>query len=248
MQLTPKQSDDIQDEYDTDYDNGGQFDPEDTTHHTDYDDEMLADVHEVKERKKAVRLDKSDTNYVVGKEINEAADVYAKAYKAWKDSDFTIPRPVMSDTLAIMIKKIATRTVYNPKFIKFPSIRDEMVSGAIMDCIAYGHNFNIDAPTRSGQVNAFSYFSTICMNAYIKRIQTEKSQYMIKVKYVQSSEMAERIDEIFEQCDDESSYGVVSQIRHYYNVELPKPKRKPTEDDPDFIPAEPSGLELFLED
>lgn len=211
-----------------------------------HDDEMLHDVDEQTERKKTVRLAKTDANYVQGAEINAAAEEYSKAWHKWNDSKEKLPRPVMSDKLALMITKIANRTVYNPKFIKFPSIRDEMVSGAIMDCIAYGHNFNVDAVTRSGQINAFSYFSTICMNAYIKRIKTEKRQYLTKVKYVQSVEMSDRIAEIFENCDDDSSDGVVSQIRNYYNATLPEPKRKPQEGDPDYIKPDPVGLEHFL--
>jgi hypothetical protein len=210
-------------------------------------DEMSQEIDNGEGRKKTVRQDKDDGNYVSNKELIAAATEYHNSWQAWKESDYTIPRPVMSDALALMIKKIASRTVYNAKFIKFPAIREEMVSGAIVNCLAYGHNFNPNAETRSGQVNAFGYFTQICTNAYIQRIKLEKSQYLIKAKYVQSIEMADQIDQVFEQCDDDNSYGVASQIRHFYNVNLPDPKRKPREGDPDYIPPEPKGLENFFE-
>lgn len=207
--------------------------------------------------KKRVRLEKTHEHYVNNAELLVEMTAYSNAYREWKASDFTTDKPVMSERLGSMVMKIANRTVYNPKYIRFPSIREEMVSDAIENIIAYSHNFKPDAPTRSGRPNPFSYITTICMNAYKQRIVAEKHEFMIKAKYVQSGQIQDQLDEVMGDAENSNSAGIRANIEMYYNVQLPTKDKldlstpekvdKMLDEHAETEPeAEPEGLECFF--
>lgn len=56
---------------------------------------------------------------------------------------------------------------------------------AVENCLRAINNYNIDAATRTGKPNAFSYFTQICYFAFIRRITKEKKQQDIKFKYIE---------------------------------------------------------------
>lgn len=190
-------------------------------------DELVQDIDtqdspDNEQPKKKKRLKRGDANYVNNAELLVEFSHYREAYDIWKESDEDGPRPRMSQFLGEMISKIAHRAVFHPKWVKFPSIREEMVSDAIANVMAYGHNFNHKAETRSGAPNPFGYVTQICNNAYMQRITREKRQFMTKAKWVQSSAMREQIEQIFDDTDGGSTgEGLASMIRMYYNVDLP---------------------------
>lgn len=203
--------------------------------------------------KKRVRLEKTHEHYVNNAELLVEMTAYAKSYSEWIDSDYTIDKPVMGSRLGELVMKIANRTVYNPKFIRFPSIREEMVSDAICNVLAYSHNFNPNAETRSGRPNPFGYITTICMNAYIQRIVSEKREFMIKAKYVQSGQIQDQLDEVMGDADNANSAGIRSNIEMFYNVQLPTKEKEvlKSQEDVDKMleehaEVEPEGLECFF--
>ena len=56
---------------------------------------------------------------------------------------------------------------------------------AVENCLRAIGNYNIEAATRTGKPNAFSYFTQICYFAFIRRITKEKKQQDIKFKYIE---------------------------------------------------------------
>ena len=56
---------------------------------------------------------------------------------------------------------------------------------AVENCLRAIGNYNIEAATRTGKPNAFSYFTQICYFAFIRRITKEKKQQDIKFRYIE---------------------------------------------------------------
>jgi DNA-directed RNA polymerase specialized sigma24 family protein len=88
------------------------------------------------------------------------------------------PKPQVSNYIGECILKIANHLSYKPNFINY-SYREEMISDGIENCLMYIDNFN---PERSS--NPFAYFTQIIYFAFIRRIQKEKKQTLIKGKIV----------------------------------------------------------------
>jgi len=101
--------------------------------------------------------------------------------------------------------KISRRLTYNHKFINY-TFKDDMISDALYDCVRFAKKFkevyvNKDGETLPG--NPFSYLTTICFNAFLRRIDKEKTQ-----KYVKAMIVAESPDEDFldSACEDDAHY------------------------------------------
>lgn len=87
-------------------------------------------------------------------------------------------KPIVSNYIGECLLLIATRLSYKPNFINY-TYREEMISDGIENCLMYIDNFD---PTKSS--NPFAYFTTIISYAFIRRIQKEKKQTLIKGKIV----------------------------------------------------------------
>jgi len=68
----------------------------------------------------------------------------------------------LSDKAVLMFQQIAERLSRKLKYTN-PDDRDDCVGQAICDCISYWRNYN---PEKS--LNAFSYFTQICVNGFQK--------------------------------------------------------------------------------
>jgi len=68
-----------------------------------------------------------------------------------------------------------------------------MVMDAVENCLKAIGNYNLDAATRTGNPNAFAYFTQITWYAFLRRIAKEKKQQDIKMKYLSSSGLEEFI-------------------------------------------------------
>ena len=88
------------------------------------------------------------------------------------------PKPQLSRYLGECILKIATHLSYKPNFINY-TFREEMISDGIENCLIYFNNFNPEKYS-----NPFAYFTQIIYYAFIRRIQKEKKQTLIKGKIV----------------------------------------------------------------
>lgn len=87
-------------------------------------------------------------------------------------------KPQVSNYIGECILKIANHLSYKPNFINY-TYREEMISDGVENCLMYIDNFD---PNRSS--NPFAYFTQIVWYAFIRRIQREKKQTLIKGRII----------------------------------------------------------------
>ena len=119
---------------------------------------------------------KKPEHYVDNKLFLEAMKEYRKSCnKAKKEKK---NKPPVTDYIGSCFLKIANHLSYRPNFINY-TFRDDMVSDGIENCLQYLDNFN---PAKSS--NPFAYFTQIIYYAFVRRIQKEKKQTIIKQKLI----------------------------------------------------------------
>lgn len=115
-------------------------------------------------------------HYVNNPDFLKALKEYkAKVKEAEESGD---PKPQVSHYIGECILKIANHLSYKPNFINY-TYREEMISDGIENCLMYIDNFN---PEKSS--NPFAYFTQIIYYAFLRRIQKEKKQTLIKGKII----------------------------------------------------------------
>jgi len=90
-------------------------------------------------------------------------------------------KPPVTDYIGGCFLKIANHLSYRPNFINY-TFRDDMISDGIENCLQYLNNFD---PSKSN--NPFAYFTQIIYYAFVRRIQKEKKQVIIKHKILTDS-------------------------------------------------------------
>ena len=122
---------------------------------------------------------KKSEHYVNNKELLEALIVYRAKVAHAKEND--LPKPRITNYLGECFLKIATHLSYKPNFVNY-MFREDMISDGIENCVQYIHNFD---PEKSR--NPFAYFTQIIHYAFLRRIQKEKKQQVIKRKLILKS-------------------------------------------------------------
>ena len=122
---------------------------------------------------------KKKVHYVNNKQFLEAIVERKLLLKEAEESD--LPKPQVTNYLGECILKIANHLSYRPNFINY-TYKEEMISDGIENCLQYVKNFN---PEKSN--NPFAYFTQIIYYAFIRRIQKEKKQQVIKRKLILKS-------------------------------------------------------------
>jgi len=118
-------------------------------------------------------------HYVNNKDFLAAMTEYRNlCNKAKKDKK---DKPLVTDYIGECFLKIANHLSYRPNFINY-TFRDDMISDGIENCLQYLDNFD---PSKSK--NPFAYFTQIIYYAFIRRIQKEKKQVIIKHKILTDS-------------------------------------------------------------
>lgn len=100
------------------------------------------------------------------------------------------PAPVMPRYVAECFLKIAEGLSHKSNFVRY-TYREEMVMDAVENCLRAVQNYDIDAATRKGKPNAFGYFTQISWYAFLRRIQKEKKQQDVKLKFLAESGLEE---------------------------------------------------------
>lgn len=118
-----------------------------------------------------------------------------------------IEEPPIPDFVVDSMIKIANRLSYKPNFLNY-SFKDELISDALYDCIRFAKKFN---PAKSS--NPFSYITTICFNAFLRRIDKEKTQTYIKGKIISESLPEDFLDAHCQQDDAEFTNQYVDFLR-----------------------------------
>ena len=122
---------------------------------------------------------KKTEHYVDNKKFLEAMKEYRKNCNKAKREKRN--KPPVTDYIGSCFLKIANHLSYRPNFINY-TFRDDMISDGIENCLQYLNNFN---PEKSN--NPFAYFTQIIYYAFIRRIQKEKKQVIIKQRMIAES-------------------------------------------------------------
>ena len=127
-------------------------------------------------------------HYVNNKEFSFAVVDYVKSVKLAESEDREPPK--VTDYIANCFLKISEGLSHKSNFIRY-TYREEMVMDAVENCLKAIHNYNIEAATRTGNPNAFAYFTQISYYAFLRRIAKEKKQQDVKFKYIESAAIEE---------------------------------------------------------
>ena len=131
---------------------------------------------------------KEKPHYVNNKDFSEAVVEYVKEVNEAVSKDRQIP--VVPNYVAECLLKIAERLSHKSNFVRY-TYREEMVMDAVENCLKALGNYDVDAATRGGKPNAFGYFTQISWYAFLRRIQKEKKQQDLKLKYIAESGLDE---------------------------------------------------------
>lgn len=141
---------------------------------------------------------KEKPHYVNNREFSEAVVAYCTSVQEAKDNGDSTP--IVTDYIASCFLKIAEGLSHKANFVRY-TYREEMVMDAVENCLKAIENYDIEAATRSGKPNAFAYFTQISWYAFLRRIQKEKKQQDVKMKFIAEADVAEFLD------DEGEGYG-----------------------------------------
>ena len=130
---------------------------------------------------------KEKPHYVSNRDFSNAVVEYCTTVKEAKEEGK--PHPVVTNYIATCFLKIAEGLSHKANFVRY-TYREEMVMDAVENCLKAIENYDIEAATRSGKPNAFAYFTQISWFAFLRRIQKEKKQQDIKMKYIAEADIS----------------------------------------------------------
>jgi len=164
-----------------------------------------------------MKSDKKKEHYVNNKEFLAAMTEYRKLCTDAEESGED--KPPVSNYIGECFLKIANHLSYRPNFINY-TYRDDMISDGIENCLQYMSNFN---PEKSN--NPFAYFTQIIYYAFIRRIQKEKKQSLVKQKMIANA----GVENIMDQHEgDDSQYRsqLLDFLQKNQKIEEPEKKKK----------------------
>ena len=123
-------------------------------------------------------------HYVNNREFSQAVVDYCEDVSAAKSAGNEIP--IVPNYIAECFLRIAEGLSHKSNFIRY-TYREEMVMDAVENCLKAIENYNVEAATRTGNPNAFAYFTQISWFAFLRRIAKEKKQQDVKLKYLSQS-------------------------------------------------------------
>lgn len=125
---------------------------------------------------------KQRPHYVDNKKFSLAVVEYVETVNEARETDSEIPK--VTDYIATCFMKISEGLSHRPNFVRY-TYREEMVMDGVENCLRAINNYKIETATRTGNPNAFSYFTQICFFAFIRRITKEKKQQEIKFRFIE---------------------------------------------------------------
>lgn len=134
---------------------------------------------------------KEKPHYVSNKQFSAAVCEYVEKVNEAKEKGE--PIPIVPDYIAECFLKIAEGLSHKANFIRY-TYREEMVMDAVENNLKAILNYDISKTTRTGAPNAFSYFTQITYYAFLRRIQKEKKQHDVKMKFIEQSGYEQFLD------------------------------------------------------
>jgi len=153
---------------------------------------------------------KQKPHYVNNRDFSSAVVEYVKTVRSAEEKGD--PLPIVPDYIAECFLKIAEGLSHKSNFIRY-TYREEMVMDAVENCLKAVTNFNIDTQTRTGNPNAFSYFTQICYYAFLRRLAKEKRQQDIKFRFIERAGVEDFVAEGDETMANDVGRAFVDQLR-----------------------------------
>ena len=185
---------------------------------------------------------KEKPHYVNNREFSYSVVEYVKSVQ---DAEaIGKSAPIVSDYTATCFLKIGEGLSHKANFIRY-TYREEMVMDAVENCLKAIMNYNIEAATRTGNPNAFAYFTQICYFAFLRRIAKEKKQQDIKFRWIEKAGL-----EDFIQYANEGDYvnadmnGFIDELRG--RIEKVRHVDRKIKEYGLSEKKEESGIELFM--
>ena len=169
------------------------------------------------EQTQKLKKAKIKPHYVDNKKFLQAMIEYRD--KCNKAEEKGRKKPEVTNYIGECFLKIANHLSYRPNFINY-TYRDDMISDGIENCLQYMSNFN---PEKSK--NPFAYFTQIIYYAFIRRIQKEKKQTLVKQKLIANA----GVENIMDQHEgDDSQYRsqLLDFLQRNQKIEEPEKKKK----------------------
>lgn len=135
---------------------------------------------------------KDKPHYVNNAQFSEAVVEYVKHAREVESQG--LDKPQINDYIASCFLKIAEGLSHKANFVRY-TYREEMMMDAVENCLKAIDNYNLETATRTGKPNAFAYFTQISWYAFLRRIEREKKQQDIKMRYLTESGIEDLISE-----------------------------------------------------
>ena len=156
-------------------------------------------------------------HYVDNKKFLEAMVAYKDKVNSAKENNRK--KPDVTNYIGECFLKIANHLSYRPNFINY-TYRDDMISDGIENCLQYMNNFD---PAKS--TNPFAYFTQIIYYAFIRRIQKEKKQTLVKQKLIANAGVENIMDQL-EGDDSQYRSQLLDFLQRNQKIEEPITKKK----------------------
>ena len=166
---------------------------------------------------------RASIHYVNNREFSQAVVDYCTDVSTAKEASKDVP--IVPDYIAQCFLRIAEGLSHKSNFIRY-TYREEMVMDAVENCLKAIENYNIEAATRTGNPNAFAYFTQISWFAFLRRIAKEKKQQDVKLKYLAQSGLE---DYIISDTSDKASIQAVQAFVDTLKDRIDKVKEKDSE-------------------
>jgi len=189
---------------------------------------------------------KEKPHYVNNREFSYAVVEHVKAYNEAKESGKVTPK--IPDYVATSFLKIAEGLSHKSNFIRY-TYREEMVMDAVENCLKAILNYNIEAATRTGNPNAFAYFTQICYYAFLRRIAKEKKQQDIKFKFIEKAGIEDLIAYVDENDAGDVERMFVDELKQrigQVKAHDDQIKEFAKQEKAEIKEAKKKGLELFM--
>jgi hypothetical protein len=101
---------------------------------------------------------KAKPHYVNNRDFSNSVVDYVKSVHEAKEAETAVPK--VTDYIATCFMKISEGLSHRPNFVRY-TYREEMVMDGVENCLRAINNYRIETATRTGNPNAFSYFTQI---------------------------------------------------------------------------------------
>ena len=134
------------------------------------------------------REKRAKEHYVDNKKFTQSVIDYTREVKKARAKNE--PDPIVPDYIASCLLRMCEGLSHKSNFIRY-TYREEMVMDGVENCLKALANYDGDAKTRSGNPNAFGYFTQISWFAFLRRITKEKKQQELKLRFIAESGLDE---------------------------------------------------------